>query len=117
MPEQHTDGHEQCPEWCHRDHDTAPNSLRMSEDHTTDGTWLPVVILLRDWSATPRTLHVEGTDLVVEVVQPADSPEPWLSIAEAEGQRIRAEVSIEGAQRLVRAVEGQLSDLAGSTRS
>lgn len=98
-----------CPEWCRREHDIEDRTGE--EDHTTEATWLPVVILLRDWSTTPRALQIDGTDLIVEVVQPEDAAEPWLSIGEAEGHRIRAELSIESAHRLMRAMARQLSQL------
>jgi hypothetical protein len=95
-----------CPAWCRREHE--PRDWLNDESHATEATWVPVVALRLDWEHSPRTLHVEGIELVVAICQPTDSPEPWLCIEESEGERVRLQFSVESGHRLIRAAEEQL---------
>jgi hypothetical protein len=100
---------DQCPTWCRREHDP---DTPVRDDHSTEPSWTPAVILERERTDTGLVLSLSPTELVITVAQPIRSPEPWIQIEEAEGGRFRLELSIESAERLQRSLTEQLGHLA-----
>lgn len=95
-----------CPPWCTREHEAAdPNA---HEQHATEPSSVPVILLRTDRKHTSSIPQVEGAELLALVCQPADSLEPWLCLEDAEGARLSLCLSLESGRRLVLAIQEQL---------
>ncbi|GAA1549225.1 hypothetical protein GCM10009788_58870 [Nocardioides humi] len=102
-------GRTDCPPWCSQDHrEDVPGD---PEPHSVEGLWVPVTLLRRVRTASQWALDMTAAELIVGVAQPVESPEPWLTVVEAENASVGLELSIGSARRLVRAMTAQLASL------